>query len=211
MPDRYEIKDGYQINAANPGSNSPAGEYQPDVYRLAVGLARSMQKNTIIDIGCGKSRLTMDIMKDFTVIGLDTPGAVEYLNKEYPARCWKAVNLDTITANVLSPDILQESVLICSDVIEHLTDPVSLIATLKDWVALSGVCVFSTPERDIERGIDHMGPPQNKLHVREWSAEEFERYLRKSGFNVGFVGLTRTNEQEKGTRAYRTIVATVHP
>jgi hypothetical protein len=44
--------------------------------------------------------------------------------------------------------------------------------------------VLSTPERDLRRGRDHMGPPDNSSHVREWNAAEFSAYLQSRGFVI---------------------------
>jgi hypothetical protein len=54
--------------------------------------------------------------------------------------------------------------------------------------------VFSTPERDVQHGYDHMGPSPNLCHIREWNAQEFHDYLASVGLNPRHVGLTRGSD-----------------
>jgi hypothetical protein len=39
--------------------------------------------------------------------------------------------------------------------------------------------VISTPERDIVRGGNDFGPPENPAHYREWNGTEFMNYTSK--------------------------------
>ena len=75
---------------------------------------------------------------------------------------------------------------ICSDVVEHVLDPDELISFINqiDFKHL----ILSTPDRDIVqalqkswgRDVKQHGPPYNIMHVREWSFEEFNRYISMS-------------------------------
>jgi 2-polyprenyl-3-methyl-5-hydroxy-6-metoxy-1,4-benzoquinol methylase len=67
---------------------------------------------------------------------------------------------------------------ICSDVIEHVSDPDELmrflLALSKKWL------VISTPDgrRSCSRFSPYeLGPPQSEHHAREWSFKEFRRYV----------------------------------
>jgi hypothetical protein len=53
---------------------------------------------------------------------------------------------------------------------------------------------MSTPERDLVRGPDDLGPPGNPHHVREWNLAELERLLTWAGLQVLFIGLTASND-----------------
>ena len=52
---------------------------------------------------------------------------------------------------------------------------------------------ISTPERDLEYGVQHSGPPPNEAHVREWNRTELETLLKAAGLKVLHVGLTRAH------------------
>ena len=90
------------------------------------------------------------------------------------------------------PDVLEQAVIICSDLIEHLRDPTSLVSLLKEWLRFARLGIISTPERDVRWGVKHNGPPPNLHHIREWNAEELDSYLKESGLTVNFLGLTRS-------------------
>jgi hypothetical protein len=54
--------------------------------------------------------------------------------------------------------------------------------------------LLSTPERDLVRGREHLGPPGNPCHLREWSIRELDAFLRDRGIEHRSVGLTRDND-----------------
>jgi glycosyltransferase involved in cell wall biosynthesis len=85
-----------------------------------------------------------------------------------------------------------------------LPDPVPLIATLHDLMEDAPIAIVTTPERDLVRGFQDLGPPGNPHHVREWSLREFETLLRSAGLNIAFIGLTANNDRDW---AKRTILA----
>ena len=85
---------------------------------------------------------------------------------------------------------------ICSDVIEHLIDPESLIENLRSWLDYSPILILTTPERDLVRGPKDLGPPTNPSHVREWSLTELQGWLKFHGLNILFSGLTVNNNRD---------------
>lgn len=87
----------------------------------------------------------------------------------------------TINPPFLPEPVLRKTLIICSDVIEHLVHPEHLMQTLSSHLRFVPAMVLSTPERDLVRGILDTGPPANPSHVREWNRAELGRLLRKSG------------------------------
>jgi hypothetical protein len=104
-------------------------------------------------------------------------------------------------SRIVPASIFSQSLVICSDVIEHLVNPTELLRFLYDTAA---VTLLSTPERDLSRGTDHWGPPQNEAHVREWNLAELHALLEDFGFYTNFIGLTRSDTE---LDEMRTIVA----
>lgn len=95
------------------------------------------------------------------------------MRKKYPKHTWVDANKD-IT------DFDKSKIIICSDVIEHVTDPDQLIEKLKKLC--DGYFVISTPERSLLYGAGspyHLGPPANPTHIREWDFNEFRNYLNR--------------------------------
>lgn len=79
-------------------------------------------------------------------------------------------------------------VIMSADVIEHIVDPDELINFMKKFD--TKYFLFSTPCRNklvnaFPNGprTNANGPPNNMMHVREWTFEEFKLYLSKY-FNI---------------------------
>jgi hypothetical protein len=95
----------------------------------------------------------------------------------------------------VSAEELGGSVLVCSDVIEHLRSPDTLLGTLRVALERATALVLSTPERELWHGIRSLDPPRNPHHVREWTIRELEQLLRATGFASFSMGLTRSNDR----------------
>jgi hypothetical protein len=87
-------------------------------------------------------------------------------------------------------ETLRSSVVILSDVIEHLRDPLPLLRRLAAWARICPYVLVSTPDRDRVRGPADVGPPANRAHVREWNLSELTRLLSREGLGSEFVGFT---------------------
>lgn len=170
QPSRYYIRKGYIHRKSVPHFDDTAltDEYQKEVYEMARLYADQYNYTNILDIGCGSGYKLLHGFPDSNTIGAEIKPTYDFLIKTYPNRKW---------VNMMEPGSLpqQTDMIICADVIEHLTDPDQLINTIK---AIDFKLLFiSTPERVLMTGKYHYGPPYNECHVREWSAGEFHAYL----------------------------------
>ena len=93
----------------------------------------------------------------------------EWLQKKYHGRNW--LLFDTV-----QPESIQTDLIICADVIEHLSNPDDLLDFISEINFRQ--LIISTPERDRVAGKNDFGPPENTAHYREWNAIEFKNYLR---------------------------------
>lgn len=167
--------------------------FQPDVYTFAELLAEVAGLPSIVDVGCGyggKLAAIHDRHPDWCFLGVDYGANLEHCRALYPWGDWLEQDLEAIGGSAIDA---HASVLICSDVIEHLADPRPLVAALRGSGA--ELIVLSTPERDVQYGYDHEGPPPNLCHIREWSAGELKAFLEGEGLRVRHVGLTRGSDQ----------------
>jgi SAM-dependent methyltransferase len=178
--------------------------WQPEVYPLGKTLSRFCKCKSVIDIGCGDGTKIVPFYPEFNIIGIDYEKNLAKCQQTYSFGKWIEWNLEKPNPPNLSQDLLKNSSLICSDVIEHLKNPSILLQNLKKFLELSPLCIISTPERDLIRGTDHMGPPPNPNHVREWNISEFRKLLESYDFNIAFMGLTASDNK---TYEQKTIIA----
>jgi glycosyltransferase involved in cell wall biosynthesis len=164
--------------------------YQPNVYQLAGYLATRANLKWIIDIGCGSAGKLVPFAEQFSLIGIDSQFGIDMARKAIPAAKLIVHDLETALPN-LPDEVLINSLIICSDVIEHLQKPNVLMAQLAELSRRVPYIIVSTPDRDRARGWLDDGPPANPAHVMEWNGTEFVRFMRESGFDeIPFHGHT---------------------
>lgn len=178
--------------------------WQPDVYRVAADFGSRLGASTIIDAGCGDGAKLLADCAGFATIGIDYGPNLESCLRRAPGRIWRELDFEGPDPLPVTLQELRNAVIVCADVIEHLVNPVPLLARLRDSLSSASVILLSTPERALTWGDDHLGPPPNVSHVREWSLAELGRLLRNQGFDRGVLGLTRSND---ATRDERTSLA----
>jgi glycosyltransferase involved in cell wall biosynthesis/Tfp pilus assembly protein PilF len=201
---RFHLKSGY-VSRPRPEyfedsvSEKTGHVWQPDVYPLAALLARRLYCAQIIDIGCGRAQKLAALHPEFLVTGVDFGENIRFCRQQYNFGQWIEADFEQPFAIQQPAPLLSRSVVVCSDVIEHLMDPTALLQALHALSAEVPLIILSTPERDRARGADDSGPPKNKAHVREWNLPELESLLRATGFCVNFIGLTRSNTKANET------------
>jgi SAM-dependent methyltransferase len=164
--------------------------YQPHVYQLASFLAERSQLNTVIDIGCGSGEKLKIFTENYRVICVDFAPALKLAKQLIPHAEFIEFDLETGLPMIVDK-ILEKSIVICSDVIEHLRNPGKLMIALAKLSRISPYVLISTPDRDRARGWLDNGPPANTAHTMEWSASEFVRFMKDSGFeDIPFYGHT---------------------
>lgn len=176
-------------------SNCANVTWQPDVYPIAGQLARSLGCNTLVDIGCGHARKLVAMAGEFDVIGVDYGPNIEHCRRQHAVGTWLEADLEFAVPLAIPTETLARAVVICSDVIEHMIDPMPLLALLRKLLDHCPTVVLSTPDRARTYGAQHNGPSPNVAHTREWTHEELERLLRHAGFDVALMTHTRSNDQ----------------
>jgi 2-polyprenyl-3-methyl-5-hydroxy-6-metoxy-1,4-benzoquinol methylase len=166
----YEIKKGYHhaLRVEQFDDTPNKDEWQRSVYEKTAMIGQEFQYNTIIDVGCGSGYKLINMFKHYKTIGIELKDTYNWLIKQYPTNKWLVFE-DT------DPSLLKSDLVICSDVIEHICDPDTLMAFLQ--LISFKYLIISTPERDSVRGNHDFGPPINTSHYREWNKAEFGRYV----------------------------------
>ncbi|MEQ9259840.1 MAG: methyltransferase domain-containing protein [Roseovarius sp.] len=183
--DSFGIKPGYRCNfeTVQPMYSDEASlEYQQSVYEYAQKFAQKSGVRSVLDVGCGlglKLAVYFDPL-NIDITGVDVEETIRQCKERHQFGRWISDDLENPYANLGGP----HDMIICADVIEHLNDPDHLLAYLRKWAAPGTSIILSTPERDLRRGVEDMGPPQNTSHVREWNRKEFGAYLTSRGVKI---------------------------
>jgi Methyltransferase domain len=184
--------------------------WQPDVYPEALSLARKHNVTGIIDLGCGRASKLVALREqnpDLDIVGVDFGPNIDWCRANLPVGRWLDVDLESATTLPLAPEIIARSVMVCSDVLEHLIDPcpaMRLICWLLDQGA--ACAVLSTPARDKRAGAEHLGPPFNPSHVREWTQDEFRAFVASFPVTIERFALTRSDDGGGGLTTQLVVV-----
>jgi hypothetical protein len=170
LRENFYIKPGYQSRKEYVHFDDLGQEdgWQLEVYLRAYGMMKKNQWTCVADVGCGSAYKLLTYLGDFETIGYELPVNVEELKSRYPDRRWEISDFDG--GHAISADLI-----ICSDVIEHLVNPDTLLSYLQKQEFK--ILILSTPERDLVLGANSMGPPENSSHQREWNSNELIRYI----------------------------------
>lgn len=181
--DLYEIQDGYKINTnvEHYIDLDCKDEWQKEVYMFAKEIMKSNSYNSVIDIGCGSGYKLIKYLNEYETLGVETEPCYSFLKEKYPDRKW---DLSGEQEKSFNGEKYECDLVICSDVIEHIINPNDLINYLLNINAK--MYILSTPCRDVlcnspkfnySRSIE--GPPLNPAHVREWTFDEFRKYVSR--------------------------------
>lgn len=199
IENNFFLKPGYQSRLKPEYFKDVTGTFtwQPQVYYLASYLGEYLDCRYIIDLGCGTAKKLVKLHPKFQIVGIDIGYNLNYCKEEYPYGTWLEHDLEKPGPLNISEGVLNNSIIICADVVEHLVNPALLLWKIKMMLDFSPACLISTPERDFTGGPDDIGPPKNNSHVREWNMIEFTNLLNSFQFNLKYTRLTISNDVEK--------------
>lgn len=165
----------------NAGRIRNAAWYQYPVYQFAAQLIARRSISRVIDVGCGAGIKLASLQTRFPrveFVGIDQGEAVAFCLKTHRFGQWLVDDFDRPATGAPSGDLV-----ICSDVIEHVRNPDTLLAYLKARLRPGGCLLLSTPDRDALHGPGCRECP-NPSHVREWNIQEFGQYVMSRGFRI---------------------------
>jgi 2-polyprenyl-3-methyl-5-hydroxy-6-metoxy-1,4-benzoquinol methylase len=198
--DDFGLPSGYATRAT-PAIPTPitdgAVTWQPDVYPTAANIARSLECDTLIDIGCDQVNQLKPLQSEFRLIGLGRGASTTAAAQAVPSGIWLEVDPENLDLSEMPADVLARSVVVCSEMIQTVVDPRSLLAALRHLLKHAPALVLSTPDRERTYGKQHKGPPPNQSHVRQWSLAELRALLEREGFVLASSTHTRSNVRSK--------------
>jgi hypothetical protein len=201
MSDDFFIKEGYCIRKDPKYFQDDLSEtvgivHQPAVYPFARYLAKRFGCTSVIDVGCGRASKLIPLHPEFDIVGIDYGSNIQYCKTKFGVGRWIDLNFECENFIPVDNSMVEKSIVVCSDVIEHLVDPSNLLVILRNLLECAPVVILTTPERDLVRGKDDCGPPGNPSHVREWNLPELQDLLTSRGFKIAFSGLTLNNDKD---------------
>ena len=172
---KFEIKRGYihKIEYSYFNDTTNTDNWQLEVYLRAKEFAVKLNTSTMVDYGCGSGFKLIKYFPEYNTVGLDVSPTVDFLLEKYPNKKW--YNIKDFEKLELDSEIV-----ICADVIEHVLNPEELLNNIKKIKNIKYLFV-STPDRNLLPKAKY-GPPINQTHIREWSFEEFNKYISKHFF-----------------------------
>lgn len=161
---------------------NPAQDYR---RRLALRLLeRNGAPERLLDIGCGNGALLASAAARWPAAGLMglelSESAVATARRKVP------------TARVQERDLLIDPVpsegdrrwathAVCSEVLEHIDDPVALLRNARNWLASGSRVVVTVPGGPMSAFDRHIG------HRRHYSPDQLRELLRSAGLHVALV------------------------
>lgn len=172
--------------------------WQPEVYPEALALAKRHGQDVIIDLGCGRADKLFNLQAvapEIEVVGADFGPNIEWCLRTHEQGTWIDIDLEMAGSLPLAAEKIARSIVVCSDVLEHLVDPRPTMRLIVNLLDQGAACaVLSTPARDLRIGASYIGKPQNRAHVREWTQEEFQAFVRSFPISVDRADLTRSDD-----------------
>jgi glycosyltransferase involved in cell wall biosynthesis len=188
----------------------PAGViHPPDVYLFADHLGRRFGCTHIVDFGCGQPKELAKLHPKFKIVGVGVGSNLEFCRSTYRFGQWIQWTPDSNTPPPLSPEILPNSVIVCSSMVERLVNPALLLRSLKQLMEYSPVAIISTPERDLVHGADDRRPLHKEAHAR-WNRAEFRSLLERAGLGIDFIGLTASDKLHRQKETTVAVLANNH-
>jgi hypothetical protein len=160
-----------------------------DAYALAAFLAARTEAYAIINIGdhANPQRMMLPGVRE---ISIDLCQIVDNCAPVFSNAIWIGTDLGSGQPIQVDAADIDQSVIVCANVIERLLDPSALLAFLSSVAGRAHATIITTPERDVVRGQRDNGPPADPSHVREWNTGEFEQLLDAWHLRSTFLGLT---------------------
>jgi len=179
----------------SPWRVSESARWQRHVYEWAAKLGKAHACHSALDVGCGVgTKLKQHLIPVFhDVEGLDQPSALAIARKQGIRSPLTPVDLENPPTHLPR----QFDLILCADVVEHLVDPDPMLAMIRSAAHESTIVLISTPERDRERGRDCRSSDKPE-HVREWSRDEFRRFLVSRGFSPVASRLLPKDDADRG-------------
>jgi trans-aconitate methyltransferase len=158
---------------------NPAQDYRRELIVSLLGLSGSGMGARIVDIGSGQGDMAAAIRARFPaaeILGLElAPSGVEISRRKVPTARFVQRNL--LDQTQPTEDLRAWAThAVCSEVIEHLDDPVVLLRNARAYMNEDCCLVVTAPGGPMSAFDKHIG------HRKHWRPREIENLLREAGY-----------------------------
>lgn len=161
---------------------NPAYRYRQRLIWRALGLPASPTPLRLLDVGCGDGSFLRSVAAfrfDAELAGLDGSGEGLTLAR----RALPRATLEQVDLHSLRPEIAARlegfaSHALCSEVIEHVDDPVAVLRAVRPLVAEGGALVVTVPAGPMSAFDRHVG------HRRHYTDDMLRSEAREAGWRV---------------------------
>ena len=159
---------------------NPAQDYRREVILSLLGLRGAGEEARLLDIGSGQGDMAAAILARFPLakmLGLElSHSGVEIARRKVPGA--RFVQRDLLDGTEAPEDLRGWAThAICSEVIEHVDDPVRLLGNARSYMVRGGLLVLTAPGGPMSAFDKHIG------HRKHWRPEEIAALLRQAGFD----------------------------
>ncbi|KAB2774832.1 glycosyltransferase [Brucella anthropi] len=173
---------------------------QVEIYHSAKKYADNSGVKRIINIGYRSALKLRDFFAEshFDVIVFDSAGST--IPPERGNSAVTYVECDFTSWNEVLSVVAKyrdgvPTVVICADLVQHLSDPRPLLVFIRLLLAESVISrgFLSAADRSNLRGLSPTSKPANPARIREWTSGEFRNLLTASGLHVAHMDNICTN------------------
>lgn len=168
-------------NYADSNAHNPAQTYRRHLIMSALDLAAAPTLVRLVELGCGHGDFARDVVgayPNISFVGIDrAETGVAIARKTVPGAVFEQADL---TAAASLPERYRgyATHAVCSEVLEHIDDPLTALRTARALFAPGCRFVVTVPAGPMSAFDRHIG------HRRHFSAEQLESLLRKAGLEV---------------------------
>lgn len=180
---------------------------QETIYRALQPIVR---QRSVLEAGCGLGFGAAFLSETAqTVIATDKVlDHVRFGEQVFKARKnlgWLPWDITSEDCSLVERD--KPDVVICIEVIEHISDWRTALKNLKSALRADSMLFISSPNRNHEEFAANQDRPLNPHHVREWTGQEFFDAVSSEFSLVSLYDKTLTSKQDPATTTESPLIA----
>ena len=166
-------------------SDNPAQAFRRQVIFGLLGLQGSGTGVRLLDIGSGQGDMAAAVRANYPSVEIRavelSQAGVEIAHRKVPGARFVQRNLLEPT-KVPAEQCAWATHAICSEVIEHVDDPVQLLRSAREYLRPGCVLALTAPGGPMSKFDKHVG------HRKHYRPDEIENLLRQAGYLPEYVG-----------------------